>query len=177
MAFGPDGNLYVGSTDGLLGNPENNRVLRYDGTTGAFIDTFVAPGSGGLGEPDGIVFGPDGNLYVSSRQTDNNVLRYDGINGAFLGVFTDRPVLAPDGVVFGPDGNLYVSSGGTREVLRFDGTTGAFIDIFATEGLVFPEDLVFTPILPALVNIDIKPGNKLNIINPRAKGGALSNMK
>lgn len=31
-------------------------VLRYDGTTGAFIDAFVAPGSGGLDDPAGILF-------------------------------------------------------------------------------------------------------------------------
>lgn len=38
--FGPDGNLYI------LGS--QNEVLRYNGSTGAFIDIFVSPGSGGL---------------------------------------------------------------------------------------------------------------------------------
>ena len=33
--------------------------MRYDGTTGAFIDAFVTAGSGGLGEPTFLVFGPD----------------------------------------------------------------------------------------------------------------------
>jgi len=41
VAFGLDGNLYVLS----------NNVQRYDGTTGAFLDVFVAAGSGGLSDP------------------------------------------------------------------------------------------------------------------------------
>jgi hypothetical protein len=39
ITLGTDGNLYV-----LAGN----RVARYDGGTGAFIDNFVTAGSGGL---------------------------------------------------------------------------------------------------------------------------------
>jgi hypothetical protein len=35
-----------------------NSILRYDGTTGAFIGTFVAPGAGGLTQPSIILFTP-----------------------------------------------------------------------------------------------------------------------
>jgi DNA-binding beta-propeller fold protein YncE len=63
LILGRDGNLYVNSQD-------NNSVLRYDGTTGAFIDAFIRSGSGGLSTPRGLVFGPDGNLYINS--SDNN---------------------------------------------------------------------------------------------------------
>jgi hypothetical protein len=38
-----------------------NRVLRYDGTTGAFIDVFVPS----ISRPEYLAFGPDGNLYVT----------------------------------------------------------------------------------------------------------------
>src|SRR5262249_5969919 len=79
LVFGTDGNLYVSSF-------ASNNVLRYDGTTGDFIDTFVPAGSGGLSHTHGLVFGPDGSLYVVSQGT-NNVLRYDGTTGSFLGVF------------------------------------------------------------------------------------------
>ena len=41
IAFGPDNNLYVLSNGG-------DRVLRFNGGNGAFIDTFVTAGSGGL---------------------------------------------------------------------------------------------------------------------------------
>jgi hypothetical protein len=51
LAFGPDGNLYVVSE-------LTDEVKRYNGTTGAFIDTFVTEGSGGLGEPTFLIFSP-----------------------------------------------------------------------------------------------------------------------
>ncbi len=41
-------------------------MLRYDGSTGAFLDVFVPAGSGGLDGPLNATFGPDGNLYVGS---------------------------------------------------------------------------------------------------------------
>jgi hypothetical protein len=46
---------------------------------------FFASG-GGLDQPEGLVFGPSGNLFVSSGGTDN-VLRYNGTTGAFIDVF------------------------------------------------------------------------------------------
>jgi PEP-CTERM motif len=48
--FGPDGNLYVGG---------GNDVLRYDGTTGEFLDFFVPAGSGGLDVPSSMIFIPE----------------------------------------------------------------------------------------------------------------------
>jgi len=69
--------LYVSSS-------HTDQVLRYNGTTGAFMNVFAS--GGGLDEPLGLVFGPDGNLYVSSGVTDQ-VLRYNGTTGAFMNVF------------------------------------------------------------------------------------------
>ena len=80
LAFGPDGNLYVGSG----GDGTNSSVLRFNGTTGAFIDTFVSAGSGGLNRTFGFVFGADGNLYVASGQT-NSGMRDRGPLGASPG--------------------------------------------------------------------------------------------
>ena len=136
---GPDGNIYVSSQF-------DNSVLRYDGTTGEFIDAFVAPGSGGLAGPIYLVFGPTGDLYVSSRDT-SSVLRYDGVTGAFKGTFASGNGLDfVEGLTFGPDGNLYVVSRFGNSVLRFNGTTGSFLGPFVpaeSGGLLDPVGLVF----------------------------------
>ena len=50
------------------------------------IDQFVPNGSGGLSRARSSVFGPDGNLYVASADT-NSVLRYNGATGAFIDAF------------------------------------------------------------------------------------------
>jgi streptogramin lyase len=75
--WGPDGHLYVSSYS-------NNRVQRYDGTSGTFTGTF-ALGNDLNGAIDS-EFGPDGNLYVSSN-INSRVLRYDGTTGAFIDKF------------------------------------------------------------------------------------------
>ena len=77
MAFGPDGNLYITS-------PTSNNVLRFNGTTGAYIDVFAS--GGGLSGATGLAFAPDGYLYVSSCYTDN-ILRFDATTGAFVDEF------------------------------------------------------------------------------------------
>ncbi|MGK7902664.1 MAG: hypothetical protein AB4352_14865 [Hormoscilla sp.] len=121
-------------TDLLVSSFGSDEVLRYDATTGFFIDAFVPAGSGGLDNPTGMTFGPDGNLYISSWNTDQ-VLRYDGTTGAFIDIFADGNGLDnPWGITFGPDNNLYVNSFNSNSVLRYDGITGAFIDVFATGG-------------------------------------------
>jgi WD40 repeat protein len=143
LILGRDDNLYVSSRS-------TDRVLRYSGTSGDFLDAFVPEGSGGLNNPRALVFGPDGNLYVNSFGT-NIVLRYDGSTGAFLGTFAaGDPLAQNNSCVFGPDGNLYVtnSSSATNSILRFNGVTGEFMDTFISPGsggLTFPTGLIFGP--------------------------------
>ncbi len=117
ITLGPNGNVYVAGDGGA--------VLRYDGTTGAYINTFVSQGSGGLAfsSSAGLAFGPDGNLYVTSQST-NQVLEYKGSTGAFIKAFIlagSSGLSSPEGLTFGPDGSLYVSSLNTNSVLRFQG--------------------------------------------------------
>ncbi len=72
-----------------------NSIRRFD-QSGAFIDVFVSAGAGGLDDPTGVTFGPDGNLYVSGI-VNNAVLRYNGTTGAFIDVFTSGfGLLAPE---------------------------------------------------------------------------------
>lgn len=56
LAIGSDGRLYVAS-----GNTD--AVLRYDLPSGAFVDAFVPPGSGGSDFPTFLLFRPDARVY------------------------------------------------------------------------------------------------------------------
>src|SRR5205823_7347093 len=119
----------------------------------AFMDVFVTAGSGGLNGAGGMIFGPDGNLYLYNTGA-NQILRYSGTTGAFMDAFVTAGsggLNQPLGMAFGPDGNLYVCSSNTNQVLRYNGTTGAFIGVFVTAGsggLSQPISLFFMPPRP-----------------------------
>jgi hypothetical protein len=83
--------------DLFISNLGANNILRYDERTGEFTGEFIPAGSGGLGAPDGLLFGPDGNLYVC-RLGDGSILRYDGITGDPL------PSAGNSGATFVPSG-------------------------------------------------------------------------
>jgi len=151
MRLCPSGHLLVTNWGG-------DSVPRYDESSGAFVDAFVAKHSGGMNQPYGIVFGPhDHNLYVSTGEYGGPgqlkaVLRYEGITGAFIDKFSiGGDLQGPRGILFGPDGNLYVAdkpvAGPEGRIVRYDGHTGAYIDEFVPlgSGLTRPSGLVFGP--------------------------------
>lgn len=142
LAFGPDGNLYVTSITDATGLAADNSVLRFSGTTGAFIDSFVLPGVGGLSLPQGLTFDSAGSLYVASFNSDS-VLKYNGATGAFLTTFVlpDGKLLdGPTAVKFGPDGNLYVASYVTDQIIKYQGADGKLIGPFVARAMVDPND-------------------------------------
>lgn len=106
-----------------------------EGQPGNFLGEFVPEGF--LNSPRDLVFGPDGDLYVSngfegSDNSDHSIERFDGQTGASKGSFVipgTGGLDVPNGLVFapGPDGDLYVASSDTGEVLRYDGKTGALV--------------------------------------------------
>jgi len=114
MAYGTDGNLYVSDAS-------NARVLRYNGSTGAFMGTFA---TGGLQRAGYSAFGPDGMLYVCSNG-DNAVHRFDPTTGAWLGAFASVSGMKyPAGLAW--IGNtMYVSGFQSGKVYKFDATSGA----------------------------------------------------
>ena len=119
------------------------------GSLGALV---AKANNGGMDRSSGMVFGPDGNLYVGSLNT-NEVLRYDSATGALLGPFVTAGsggLIGPavNGLIFRPDGRLYVASRNSDSVLRYDASTGAFIDTFVAAGsggLLQPKGMIFAP--------------------------------
>jgi hypothetical protein len=124
IIIGPDGNIYISGQN-------SNNIARFDGLTGAPLPApgnsgadFVSTGSGGLAFPQGLAFGPDGDLYVASGNT-NQILRYNGTTGAFMSVFVPATFGGVSDLAFGPDGSLFVTDYGGHVVRRFNGMTGA----------------------------------------------------
>lgn len=137
---GDAGMVYVSS----LGS---NEVLRYNSTTGAYIDTFVPAASGGLSQPHGILERCDDILVAGFG--NHQVLRYDRQTGAFLDVFipSGGGLSQPTYLQYGPDGNLYLSSQGSDEIRRYT-PDGAALGPFVTAGsggLDGPSGFAFGP--------------------------------
>jgi hypothetical protein len=152
MVVGPDGKLYVASRPLPHGPETPSDVIRFDLTTKQFLNVFVSGASCGcnLDHPSGVVFGPDGRLYVTSSRPSpaatndtDKILIFDGTTGTFVRkINLDSPggprSVAP-GLLFGPQGPLlYVTiaqaadSGdpiGVGSVRRYNAASGMFRDI------------------------------------------------
>lgn len=168
VRMGADGKLYVADEN-------NHRIARYNANTGAFIDTFVASGSGGLNGPTAMTWDANGNLLVASFNTDN-VLKYSP-TGTFLGQLFAPGLGAlngPDvGMTVGQDGLLYVPSFWNGRVNRYNASTGAFVDTFiagGSGGMQTPRQLLWRG-NELFVSDDF--GNKVNRYN--ATTGAFLN--
>jgi sugar lactone lactonase YvrE len=138
LAIGPDGALYVSN------HLTAGQVLRFNATTGEFIDVFAA--GSGLSEPTDLEF-RSGLLYVSSGGS-NQVLTFDAVTGLFNGSIGSGAVLSfPTGLAFGPDGHLYVANYFTNTVARFHGPSGSFMGEFVPggSGVFAPSDIDFGP--------------------------------
>jgi sugar lactone lactonase YvrE len=143
VVLGPDGLLYVSNVPNLpppAGTGLGGNVLRFNPDTGAYLDAPISsPGGGGnLNRPDGLVFGPDGRLYVTSFRADSTdkdkILIYQ-VNpypqGATLvdHIDLDTPGQArafAQALLFGPGGYLFVPITNTGEVRRYNVNTKAY---------------------------------------------------
>jgi len=148
LVIGPDGMLYVSGDGNLAQGEKSGYVFRfqYNSTTHDFHfhDTFIAstPGnfySPGLHNPEGLTFGPDGNLYITSfyaQFTDaqtNTVVDRDAIlvfntSGQRVGQpiylnATNEPRVFAQALLFGPRGDLFVPIASATGVRRYSASS------------------------------------------------------
>lgn len=120
IIFTPSGNLLVTSFQSELNYDKFNGILEFNGTTGQFVRAFV---DGGFilsddcirppGQPTapclrgagGMVYGPNGNLFVASNLNDA-IIEYHGTTGAYVGVFDSSKLISPNGVLVRQAGTL-----------------------------------------------------------------------
>ncbi|MDD5705509.1 MAG: hypothetical protein PHR35_06255 [Kiritimatiellae bacterium] len=119
VTFGPDGNAYVLERYTM-------RVLKFDGTTGAYLGVFATNHNATVTSTWKMSFGPDGHLYVNGRRNDyGGVLqRFDGATGAWIDDFATLPANAhPVGPLMFTRNNLFW--GANRTIYCFNAETGA----------------------------------------------------
>jgi hypothetical protein len=153
---GPTAMVYDAAGDLLVLNEFSHNVLKFNGTTGAFIGTLIDSAALAMADPGfdpgDMEMGADGHLYIMSHfngpfSDPHGVHKFNATTGAYLGVFTaPRPVRHQHGMSFGPGGDLFQGNVDMESVERFDGTTGAFEGTFAMDADLFPiADLTFSP--------------------------------
>ena len=150
VVVGPDGLLYVSTRDLTTGLGGTVLRIDADGKVEVFIDDKGGPGQ--LNRPDGLVFGPDGCLYVTSFRAapgDTDSIRIYDADGQFVDKIdlhdgTTQPRVFAQALLFGPNGKLFVPIANTGEVRRYDVTTGTY-DTFVPAGsdLIQPLYLTF----------------------------------
>jgi len=146
---GPANTLYVADL-GTAGNVCTNqgRIARYNASNGTYLGDLDRRGFSFSLFPRGVVFGPDGMLYVSvigcPIPTDplfdplaGYVIRFNAHTGQFVDVFASTNSVPdlhrPEGLAFDHHGDLWVASfranaNDSDRILKLDGRTGVKLD-------------------------------------------------
>jgi len=172
VVIGPDGLLYV-SVRNI--DPTGGEIMRWDPATGNFLGVFISSNAANdLNRPEGIAFGPDGNLYVASFRADESdtdkVLEFNGKTGAYIGKI-DLDTVGGDrefaqAIEFGPGGRLFVPITGfgpdSGEVRSYDVATKTFTVLVPPSALGGalgqPWYMTFGQTNPATLAYDSNPG-------------------
>jgi hypothetical protein len=158
-----DRQLLSGGHDVLdIGDTSDNSIKQFDAKTGAYIQTLVASGSGGLDGPRGLIVQNKGQLLVVNQNVDltsnGEIDRYNAKTGAPLSPLVSASApnapFAPRGIVL-ENKVLYVAnlqdstdSTSNGEIKEYNASSGKFLgNLFPTgwTGKFNPKSVVFGP--------------------------------
>jgi DNA-binding beta-propeller fold protein YncE len=145
--YGGTGFAFSGANEILVGGYTYDGVRRYNLAAGTLIGDAFPPRASGLNGPDnGMVFGPDGKLYIPGYDSDS-VVRFDPATGQtsiFIAAHAGG-LNETRGIQFEPGGqSVLITSEGSGQVLRFNAATGAFIAAIIS-GLDRPTGMAYHP--------------------------------
>ena len=118
----------------LISDRADNSVNKYD-LDGNFVEVFIEPNSGGISNPQDIVFLPNDNVLMTGFG-NNTIKEYDGTTGDYIGVFsTGYSLQGPTRMELREDGYIYVLQwSGNYKVVRFD-MNGVFDSEYTDSGV------------------------------------------
>lgn len=139
----------------LVSDRATNSVLKFDGNSGAFLGALIEPPtSGGLYAPTSMTIGFNGDLFVTSVNTNTGnaqILRYNPTTGAFLGVFADTGSIEAIGsVIYSPTTNTLLAGSlgsglGTSSTIYQYNSAGAITTNITTGTISGRTGLTFGP--------------------------------
>jgi gluconolactonase len=116
LTAGPDGRIWF-TDPGVPGATTRGRVCALDPTSGQ-----VAVLLGDLDFPNGLAFGPEGDVLYLARTEEGRVTRHrwDGARLSWAGVAATLPAGGPDGIALDVDGRLYAAAPDADAVFVFE---------------------------------------------------------
>jgi virginiamycin B lyase len=142
----------------VTGVDEPGAITQLNGTQFAVLGSGLAPvigvvtqSSGALVEtgpsssidlPQGVVLGPDGNIWMDAF-ADDRVVRFDRVTGEVT-PFALPGLDGPHEIAVGPDGNLWTTGRTNDTIGRVDPDTGA-ASVFPTTGVDNPRGITAGP--------------------------------
>ncbi len=108
----------------------NDKVLKYNAATGAFISEVVAPAGTTMDFPVGLLLDGQGNLFISALGANNIFTIPNGGTIKQLVAPGASGLNDPRDMALSPEGWLLVANISANKVMGFDRTTGAFTGTF-----------------------------------------------
>jgi len=151
----------------------NQKVLKYDHQTGAFLSTFIAPITQGFQTPGGIAIHPtSGILYVSSTGT-GEIWKYTTATGALITPRAAGSLIQPGSVGFDSTGtNLYFVAAADGLSVGSDSVKKMVVSTGAVSNVVTDASAIFNAVTVNGSNLYVSDGVNNRIMRYTTSGGS-----